>query len=452
MDTNGAWHGLDRYPLLDALRGRRSRRFGVGMRIEQGPFTYASAKPPQPLSEAEEAALVFAATGITGYALRDLAYGPAQGGTMMAGAVSRTISSGDAINAVALFVTNDEATYYIRRPQDFAPNEIPALLEAAQRGQLVELYRHLRVKIKDGRAAPPLDPPINFSLNRWSLYARGGTYFLPVNDLTYFYINGLLEMLDEGMELFVVDERAGFRPAGLARFGRRRGGHLVDDLLAGRTAPISAVEMTVLEMVTVEQGMMLQNLGLMAQALGLGAWPNFARHESAWFEALGFRMGSLPASRYLGANRLISAVMGALKREPATPYPLGLDHGGQPLVRPFCPPYYPSMEAAVRAVVEAKFGPEGIFRGGARAGSWREPKAVVRRVPPIKPEVVEAVIAYCEYVYKAYGRFPAYVAPFRTVLGCQATHVDLDFYDKFYRPEAVTDTQREHQARWHGQG
>jgi len=36
--------------------------------------------------------------------------------------------------------------------------------------------------------------------------------------------------------------------------------------------------------------MMLQNLGLMAQALGLGGFPNFANHEFAWFQALGFRM------------------------------------------------------------------------------------------------------------------------------------------------------------------
>jgi hypothetical protein len=441
---------LKSYPLLDALRGRRSRRFGLGMKMEHGPFAYTSQHPPLPLSEDEEAALAFAAAGITGYALRDLAYGPGQGGTMMAGAVSRTISSGDAINAVPLFVINDEATFLIKRPQDFSPAEIPDLLDLAQRGQLTELYRRMRIKIKDGRAAPPLDPPINFSLNRWSLYAKGGTYFLPVNDLTYFYINGLLEMLDEGMELFVVDERNNFQPAGLRQFGRSQGGHLVDDMTAGRTVPISAVEMTVLEMVTIEQGMMLQNLGLMAQALGLGAWPNFARHESGWFEALGFKMGTMPGTQYLGANPILTAILNALGRNPATPYPLGLEQGGQPLLKPYCPPYYPSMRAAVQAVMEAKFGAQGIFRGRADAGSWRDAESIRQGVQPLKPEVVEAVICYCEYIYNRYGKFPAYVAPFRSVLGYQVTHVDVDFYDKFYRPEALTEAQRDHLTRWHG--
>ncbi len=48
---------LGRYPLLDALRGRRSRRFGRGMEILEGPFAYRSRLTPLPLTEDEEAAL-----------------------------------------------------------------------------------------------------------------------------------------------------------------------------------------------------------------------------------------------------------------------------------------------------------------------------------------------------------------------------------------------------------
>jgi hypothetical protein len=32
--------------------------------------------------------------------------------------------------------------------------------------------------------------------------------------------------------------------------------------------------------------------------------------------------------------------------------------------------------------------------------------------------------------------------PYRTVLGFQACHLDAEFYDKFYRPEALGETQR----------
>jgi len=60
--------------------------------------------------------------------------------------------------------------------------------------------------------------------------------------------------------------------------------------------------------------MMLQNLGLMAQALGLGGFPNFANHEFAWFQSLGFRMEQMPANRYVGAGWLASLAMKWLRR------------------------------------------------------------------------------------------------------------------------------------------
>src|SRR5947207_815742 len=57
---------LTGYSLLDALRERRSRRFGLGMKMEQGPLAYQSEHAPIPLDEEEEALLAFAACGITG--------------------------------------------------------------------------------------------------------------------------------------------------------------------------------------------------------------------------------------------------------------------------------------------------------------------------------------------------------------------------------------------------
>ena len=50
---------INNYPLMGALSSRRSRRFAPGLEIDEGPFKYKSADPPQPLSEAEEAALVY---------------------------------------------------------------------------------------------------------------------------------------------------------------------------------------------------------------------------------------------------------------------------------------------------------------------------------------------------------------------------------------------------------
>ncbi len=298
------------------------------------------------------------------------------------------------------------------------------------------------MKIQDGRAAPPLEPLFNISANRWSAHAPGTTYFLPVNDLTLMYINGLLEILNEETGVFLLDERNSLRPAGLAKFARRRGGHLDDDPHHFRVATIRQVEQFVTEFVTIEQGMMLQNLGLMAEALGVGGFPNFANHEFGWFEALGFRMAQMPASRYLGAGPLASCAMKLLGKNPQVPYPLGLERHGETLLQPFCPPYFSTMTDAVRAVAEMKFGAQGIFRGGQKTSAWSDHAGISAQVPAISEAAIAATTAVCEYLWRRYGRFPVYHPPFRTVLGFQAAHLDGDFYEKFYRPEALSPSQR----------
>jgi hypothetical protein len=305
------------------------------------------------------------------------------------------------------------------------------------------------VKIREGRGAPPLDPLFNLNCNQWSLYDPLATYFLPINELTWIYINGLLEILNENSGVFVLDERNGFRPAGLKRFANSRGGHLLDDPDQGRVITIQQLEALVTEVVTVEQGMMLQNIALMVQSLGLGGFPHWAAHAFGWFQALGFRMGQMRASRYLGMSRIVSALARLFGRDPTVPYVLGLEHDGAPLLKPMCPPYHPSMEHAVRTLVNAKVGPSGIFRGGAIHSAWRDPAAVAQASPAPSEDNIQAAIAYSQYVFNRYGRFPAYAPPLRTVLSFQVNHLDVEFYDRFYYPEALGAAQREHLKRWH---
>jgi hypothetical protein len=160
-------------------------------------------------------------------------------------------------------------------------------------------------------------------------------------------------------------------------------------------------------------------------------------------------MRKIPASRYLGMGPVLSMLARALGRDSEVPLGLGIEKDGKPLLAPYCPPYFSSMEQAVRAVVDFKFGPEGVFRGGARFSLWRDPSSIEKTAKPPSAAAQDATIAYCEYVYRRYGRFPAYAPPLRTVLGFQAGHVDLGFYDRFYLPEALSDTQRRHMELWH---
>ena len=318
----------------------------------------------------------------------------------------------------------------------------------ADKGAYVELYRRSRVKIRDGRAAPSTAAPFNLNINHWSLYDPAATYFLPVNELTLMYINGLLEAFNETTGFFLVDERAGFRPAGIGRFGRSRGGHLQDNPRKNLVGTVQKFESVMSDFVRAEQAMMIQNLSLMTQAIGLGGFPHWAAHPFGWFQALDFRMAEMPASQFLGMGWARRWAMRLLGLDQNVPYAVGLERNGVTLLKPFCPPHYPSMEAAVRAVVELKFGPQGVFRQKATESAWSNPSAVAAAAAAPSAATIDATVAYCEYIYHRYGRFPAYsTAP---TLGFQTNHVDLGFYDRHYRPEALTDAQRNHMKHWHG--
>ncbi len=433
---------LASYPLLSALRDRRSRRFGCGMVIPPGPLQFASRQPPTPITESAEALLAWAACGVTGPALADLAYGPGQGGSIMAGLVGRTVASGDCLQTVGLVVMNDHGTWWMRRPQDLPRAEITELIENGRRGEYLDAYRRTRVRLADRRLHPPVEPIFNINANRWSAHAPGSSYFLPVGDLTPMYLNGLLEILNEDTGVFVLDERRSFRAAGLAQFAKSRGGHLDDDPAHGKVITIRQLEQFVTDFVNLEMGMVLQNLGLMTQALGLGGFPHFANHDFAWFTALGFDCQSLPASHYLGTGPLVRWALRLTGKDLPVPLATRLVRDGQVLLEALCPPNLPSMSAAVEAMVERKFGRAGVFRGTPAASAWKDHGAVTAGVKPVSDRAIAATKAYVEYVWRHYGRFPAQVPPFRCGLAHQVVHLDPEFYARYYHPDALSERQR----------
>jgi hypothetical protein len=436
------------YPLIDALIERRSRRFFRSASLNGGPLAYSSQHPAQPLSAAEEAALAFAACGFTGNVLAELPYESgkykeAGSGNIMAQFIGRTVASADAIHTNSLFVLNDEGVWLLKRPQDVPRTAFAGLTAMAREHRFVELYEASRIQLADRRLDVPRQPPFVPTFNKWSANLPGTTYFMPIAELTAMTINVVLSALNEEFAYFVVDERNNFQPAGLGKFARSKGGHLCDDPALGRFGTVGFIETWMYEFAAIEQGAILQNLGLMTQALGLGGFPHFAAHPFAWFQALGFRMQEMQFSRTIGANPLMKMLLKVLKKDIAVPTAVGLEHKGEVLIKPFCPPYYRNMEEAVLAFVETKYAlGAGSFRDEGAATGWRNAAMVQAGIPKYSDQTIAATIAYCDYVYRRYGRFPANSGPFRSVLAYQAHHLDLDFYDKFYRPDVVSETQR----------
>jgi hypothetical protein len=434
---------LTRYSLLDALFARRSRRFGKGMRLNGGPLAYESAHEPTPLSLVEEAVLAFAACGITGYTMGELPYdtgdvAEAGGGNIIMNYVGRTVFSADAAHLVTVIVLNDDGVWLLKRPQDYQRLEVPELVNAAREQHWVDLYEKSRVRLANKRLDVPREPPFVPPFNKWSANVRGTSYFLPIAELSGLFINVLLAAFSEEVAYFVVDERHNFQPAGIAKFARSKGGYLHDNLAEGRAATVGLLDTWMYEFAAVEQGAMLQNLALVTAALGLGGFPHLASHPFGWFQALGFRMTDLPFSRTIGAGPVMKGLLRVLKKDIPMPTAVGLERDGQVLIKPFCPPYYRNMEEAVLAFVDYKYAlGRGILRDGGAATNWQDGAMVQAGIPRYSDQTIAATIACCEYLYSRYGRIPATNGPFRTLMAYQAHHLDIDFYRKFYRPEAV---------------
>ena len=113
------------------------------------------------------------------------------------------------------------------------------------------------------------------------------------------------------------------------------------------------------------------------------------------------------------------------------------------MLKPYCPPYFASMGEAVDAVVQLKFGRSGAYREEWEFNGWKEGGAVRGAVPALSDAAIAATKAYCQYLWNRYGRFPVHLAPYRTVLGFQASHLDVQFYERFYRPDAIHSRQTE---------
>ena len=110
------------------------------------------------------------------------------------------------------------------------------------------------------------DFPAYLDSNRLLSNLPGTTILLPVVDLSRQYINGMMYILTQpdGARPTIVDDRNFYRPAGVQALGRRR---------ASSTrimkVPLGAIGSLRTQ---IEADLLLQNLFLAADAMGLGGW------------------------------------------------------------------------------------------------------------------------------------------------------------------------------------
>src|SRR3984893_19267233 len=226
---------------------------------------------------------------------------------------------------------NDTGTYFLKRLDGVDPT-VPVTPDL-----LVQRARQSKVQLFNKRLDFPREFPYYLDSNRFLSNLNGSTILFPVVDMTRQYINALMYLLTDpdAHRPYFRDDRNFYLPAGVRKW--KRNGFLNKDI----PVPLGVLGTMRTQ---VEAELLLQNLILMLQAMGLGGWIHASVTPSKLLPALGFQVVT-PKYRGLDFFR-----WGTFRTE-ARSHPIGL----APYIKGMCPPYYKSMADAVQTVVDEKY-------------------------------------------------------------------------------------------------
>ena len=180
--------------------------------------------------------------------------------------------------------------------------------------------------------------------------------FVPVTEVTRQYINGLFYVLaqEPGQRPMFVDDFNLFVPCGcekwvLSKFLNREIPLPLGIYAKGRTE--------------YESLLLLQNLALVAQGMGLGGWIHAA----------------FAPTILLGGYPDIGPGLGFRFEKPKgiplpRPYPAAVDNpvGLDGLLQSYAPPYFKDTDAAIDAILAEKYGPTGMYHDRRDRGAQHE--------------------------------------------------------------------------------
>jgi hypothetical protein len=425
-DRSAGLDDLANFSLLEALFGRRSRRFGVGMTIPDGPLAYESKHPPQPLSELERAVLITAAVGVSGWNLgipHTAAGSDDKGCNYTVRPLGRTYPSGAATHGSEILI-NDDSGAYITRFRDLDASAIQEYDALGGLEGLIEWLRPYIVQIADRRIEFPPEYPYVAAHNRWVANRPGSILLIPISDQVESAFNHLWIRTGEGAP--VTDPKTGRvlgDPGALIAAGI---------LKPERAVPLSLLEANSRTSATAELSIAAYNVHLVLQAMGLGGWLFSGINTQAILGA--FASKGVPGFGFRFANR----------KDWVQANPLGLDGHFEPLI----PPYVPDMYVAAERFAERKFGPNGNH-DPARPGPYLDNARVKSQIERYDPAFVRYIGSLAQDIYETFGKFPGTQPSIGIAAYTQAHHIDLDFYDRFYKKGAYLHTHADHQHAWH---
>ena len=439
-------------PLLEALWARRTHRVSRGTSLKAGSMSYASTQVRQPLSPLEEALLI-AVTGCTGLTMPDRPFSDPAGDPIMAkpnlSMMGRSAGSPDNAQGTHFFMINDSGTYFLRKLPPLADGGNPfdeAVLIARAEQSKVRILDH-RLDVPEGKRAFPA----YLDSNRFLSNLPGTTVLLPVVDLSRQYINGMMYLLEQpdGARPTMVDDRNFYRPAGVKSW--MRNGFVNKDI----KVPLGLIGSLRTQ---IEADLLLQNLMLVADSMGLGAWihaaltPAIALGDPKFSKTYGSMLGFdivTPRWRFMDLLRWhVPLPRYSNLRTNA----IGLRHKGEHLIKAMCPPYYDTMSEAVDKVVNDKFGQQGVYKDTQlfdRIYDQDYGRRYLAEAAEYDPRVIACVRDICNYIYDTHGRFPAHCEAIHVPgVWLQVHHVEEPYYERVFR-HGLTAAHRAHDQRWH---
>jgi hypothetical protein len=411
------------FGMIEALLGRRSRRFFKGAEIPDGVLAYKSRHSPFPLSELEKLVVAAACGSSTGWhhmIYRAERYAPTL--SNYAGAAGgRTFPSAAGFHTSMTFFTDDNGVYVMD------VRDAPALAEKQEDGSLeldslLQTLRDKVRKIRDGRLGLPPEVPYVEPHNTWVVNQPGSLLVIPVGDLAQHVLLNLCYMLQNGLVLR--DDINGRSVPGIEKFRS-----IVD---TENTWPLTFVEQWSMAELSAELSTSCYAGTLMLQAMGLGGWMFNGLDP---FSVLG-----------AGGNPDVPGLGFRYDTDDRWPYPNPT--GLEGVMEGFCPPHYGDMRTAVEALCERKFGPGGPFHPDT-PGPWKDSRKVRAAARVHDQEFRECVTLQARYILDTFGKFPGTVPSIFVLTYLQAHHLDLEFYDRFYKKGAYLKTHAAHMERWH---
>ena len=419
-----ALESMTQFPLIQALAGRRSRRFCVGAEIPEGPLAFKSNQKSISLTKMEQMIVLTSMAGSTGWHYT-ISYNETVRSKLpsySAGPAGRTFPSAAGFHTSDLFFTDDNGTYYFST-RDFHP---PLENYRGKREQLdnhIAEHRKRIRKLSDKRLYIPKKTPYMDPHNTWIANHEGSTLILPVVDLAQHMLDGIWYYALDGRVIY--DDIAKKPIPGIDKF---------PSVIANPNdvIPLSFLEMMSIAECSAEISMSCYAGALMLQAMGLGGWVFDGMDWMAILGASGDPKIPGFGFRYDTSERW------------SMPNITGLSG----VFEAYCPPHYRNMREAVEALAKRKYGEGGVYNEGT-PGAWKDSAKVRGSAHHASEDFKECVALQAQYIYDTYGKFPGTAPSIFAFMYLQAHHLDLSFYEHYFKPGACLSTHAEHMKNWH---